>query len=353
MGLTDWIGSFDRASTHDLSNNLEQAYEAALLIQSLELEYYNDRPVRPDLDLSIPKSAKALMLRRFRAALQVAQENLADVAPKRAELDSQELRQLQLVESVVSRYGRARSSSPSMSRSPEMLPRSLLGVFDGVRRQLDPEAEASVVAGFRRRRDSTLVSLRVLLLLILVPLVIQQGSRSLLISPLMDRYAPEIPFLNYRSPTCRKGRRQVAALPAGIGVEALLEGKQPPSPEDIQSALARRANALKDEADAESIEASKNVLADLAALIDFVLVCLSCRRDLQVLRGFLDEAVYGKRQRQGLRDHPLYRHFCGLPQPRRLDGALGRNRPSPGLTGGGELHPLVHCHFPSGSGHDL
>ena len=69
MGLTDWIGSFDRASTHDLSNNLEQAYEAALLIQSLELEYYNDRPVRPELELSIPKSAKALMLRRFRAAL--------------------------------------------------------------------------------------------------------------------------------------------------------------------------------------------------------------------------------------------------------------------------------------------
>ena len=200
MWLTDWIGSFDRASTHDLSNNLERAYEAALLIQSLELEYYNDRPVRPEIELSIPQSAKALMLRRFRAALQVAQDNLADVAPKRSELDSQELRQLQLVESVVSRYGRGRSTAPAMSRSPEMLPRSLLGVFDGVRRQLDPEAEASLVAGFRRRRDSTLVSLRVLLLLILVPLVIQQASRSLVISPLMNRYAPEIPFLNYTKP---------------------------------------------------------------------------------------------------------------------------------------------------------
>ncbi|QNG30200.1 proton extrusion protein PcxA [Synechococcus sp. LTW-R] len=294
MGLTDWIGSFDRASTHDLSNNLEQAYEAALLIQSLELEYYNDRPVRPELELSIPKSAKALMLRRFRAALQVAQENLADVAPKRAELDSQELRQLQLVESVVSRYGRARSSAPSMSRSPEMLPRSLLGMFDGVRRQLDPEAEASVVAGFRRRRDSTLVSLRVLLLLILVPLVIQQTSRSLLISPLMDRYAPEIPFLNYTKPHLQeKAVAKLRLYQQELEFEALLEGKQPPSPEEIQSALARRANALKDEADAESMEASKNVQADLAALVGFVLVCLFCRRDLQVLRGFLDEAVYG------------------------------------------------------------
>ena len=294
MGLTDWIGSFDRASTHDLSNNLEKAYEAALLIQSLELEYYNDRPVRPEIELTIPKAAKSLMLRRFRAALQVAQDNLADVAPKRSELDSQELRQLQLVESVVSRYGRGRSTAPAMSRSPEMLPRSLLGVFDGVRRQLDPEAEASLVAGFRRRRDSTLVSLRVLLLLILVPLVIQQASRSLVISPLMNRYAPEIPFLNYTKPHLQeKAVAKLRLYQQELEFEALLEGKQPPSPEEIQSALARRANALKDEADAESIEASKNVLADLAALVGFVLVCLFGRRDLQVLRGFLDEAVYG------------------------------------------------------------
>jgi hypothetical protein len=49
MGLTDWMGAFDRATTSDLSLNLERAYEAALLIQSLELEYYNDRPVRPEL----------------------------------------------------------------------------------------------------------------------------------------------------------------------------------------------------------------------------------------------------------------------------------------------------------------
>jgi hypothetical protein len=34
MGLTDWMGTFDRASTSDVSLNLEKAYEAALLIQS-------------------------------------------------------------------------------------------------------------------------------------------------------------------------------------------------------------------------------------------------------------------------------------------------------------------------------
>jgi hypothetical protein len=35
------------------------------------------------------------------------------------------------------------------------------------------------------------------------------------------------------------------------------------------------------------------VLADLAALMGFALVCFVGQRDLQVLRGFMDEVVYG------------------------------------------------------------
>ena len=199
MGLTDWMGSLDRARSNDVSLDLERAYEAALLIQSLELEYYNDRPVRPELELSIPRQSQAQMLRRFRAALQLCRTVVAEIEPRRPELDSQELRQLQLIQTVISRYGGG-DRMPSISRSPELLPRSLLGVLDGVRRQLDPEAEASVVAGFRRRRDSTLVSLRILLLLVLVPLIVQQASRTIVFSPLVDRFAPEVAFLNYPKP---------------------------------------------------------------------------------------------------------------------------------------------------------
>ncbi|WP_398317824.1 proton extrusion protein PcxA [Vulcanococcus sp.] len=293
MGLTDWMGAFDRASANDLSVNLERAYEAALLIQSLELEYYNDRPVRPELQLSIPRQTQAQMLRRFRAALELCQGTLSSIEARRAELDSQELRQLQLIETVLSRYGR-RSTLPSLSRSPELLPRSLLGVVDGVRRQLDPEAETFVVEGFRRRRDSTLVSLRILLLLILVPLIVQQITRSVLISPLLDRYAPEIPFISYTKPHLQE--RAVNSLrlyQQELEFDALLEGREAPSRDEIRSALAVRAAELKTEADQDSLEATKNVLADLAALIGFALVCFMGQRDLQVLRGFMDEVVYG------------------------------------------------------------
>ncbi len=294
MGLTDWTARFERASNTDISSDLEKAYEAALLIQGLELEYYNDRPVRPELELSIPRQTQAQMLRRFRTALQICRDTLEGLEQHRAELDAQEQRQLHLIEVVTARYGRNPSSLPAMSRAPEMLPRSLLGVFDGMRRQLDPEAEASVVAGFRRRRDSTLVSLRILLLLVLVPLLVQQLSRSLVISPMVDRFAPDVAFLSFTKPQLEeKAVERLRVFKAELEFDALLKGREPYTNEEMHERLTDRAKELKDEADGESTEAIKNILGDGAALLGFALVCLLGRREIQVLRGFIDEAVYG------------------------------------------------------------
>jgi hypothetical protein len=294
MGLTDWMGAFGRARSLDVSNDLERGYEAALLIQSIELEYYNDRPVRPELELRIPKPLQAQVLRRFRAALQVCRQAMDRTEPYRRELAGQELRQLQLVESVVARYDQARQPLPSISRSPEMLPRSLIGVVDQVRRQLDPEAEASVVAGFRRRRDSTLVSLRILLLLILVPILVQQVSRSYIVSPLVDRIAPENAFLSYPKPKLEERAVERLRLYQGeIEFDALLHDKALPTREELHVQLAEKARELKEEADQESTNAVKNVLADLFGLIGFALVCVFGQRDIQVLRSFVDELVYG------------------------------------------------------------
>ena len=274
MALTDWMTAFERA-------------------QALELEYYNDRPVRPELELGIPRQTQAQMLRRFKAALKLCRSSLEQLEQKRGQLDGQEHRQLQLIESVVSRYGR-RMPLPSMSRSPDVLPSSLLSVFDGVRRQLDPEAEATVVAGFRRRRDSTLVSLRILLLLILVPLLIQQMSRNLVVSPLVDFYSKDMPILSYPQPHLQQEAiKKLRLFQSEKEFEALLAGKTPPSRDEMQTALADKAEELRKDADRESNNAIKNIIADACGFLAFVFVCLFGRRDIQVLRGFIDEVLYG------------------------------------------------------------
>jgi hypothetical protein len=293
MGLTDWMGTFGKARTKDLRSNLERAYEAALLIQNIELEYFNDRPVRPELELSMPASVQAQMMRRFRSSLELCRQVVEELQPRRHELDHQELRQFQLIETVEGRYSNRKPVS-TLTRSPELLPRSLMGLMERVKRQLDPQAEATVVAGFRRRRDSTLVSLRILLLLVLVPLLMQQASRTFVISPLVDRFAPDVPFLTYPKPQLEEAAvEKLRVYKAELEFDALLKGQDLPDPATMHKALASRAVELKEEADGQSTLAIKNVLSDAFGLISFGLVCLLAREDIRMLRGFLDEQVYG------------------------------------------------------------
>ena len=295
MAPRNWIGLFSSSQDAALANDLERGYEAALLIQSLELEYYGDRRVRPDLELSVPRSVQASILRKFRTALEICRSTLELLKEQRPQLDVQELRQLQLIEGVVDRYAPRRS--PGLGRQsapPDPLPRSLLGVFDSVRRQLDPASEESVVAGFRRRRDSTLVSLRILLLLVLVPLLIQQVSGTYLIAPALEHFSPQLSFLSESKPQLEeRAVEQLRVYKEELEFEALLKGEDPTSSEQLVQKLTQRAAELKQEADQESVRALRNVLSDFAGLIAFVVLCLVSRKQLRVLRGFLDEAIYG------------------------------------------------------------
>ena len=295
MAPRNWIGLFSSSQDAALANDLERGYEAALLIQSLELEYYGDRRVRPDLELSVPRSVQASILRKFRTALEICRSTLELLKEQRPQLDVQELRQLQLIEGVVDRYAPRRS--PGLGRQsapPDPLPRSLLGVFDSVRRQLDPASEESVVAGFRRRRDSTLVSLRILLLLVLVPLLIQQVSGTYLIAPALEHFSPQLSFLSESKPQLEeRAVEQLRVYKEELEFEALLKGEDPPSAEQLVQKLTQRAAELKQDADQESVRALRNVLSDFAGLIAFVVLCLVSRKQLRVLRGFLDEAIYG------------------------------------------------------------
>jgi CemA family len=150
------------------------------------------------------------------------------------------------------------------------------------------------VAGFRRRRDSTLVSLRILLLLILVPLLLQQVSRTYLVAPIIDRLAPEVPFLSYTKPQLQDDAvSKLRLYKEELEFNALLEGREVPSLNEIRLKLSERADQLKDEADSKSTIAIKNVISDIIAFLGFTFLCFWGREDLRVLRGFLDESVYG------------------------------------------------------------
>jgi len=86
--MNNLLGTFGKAEDLHFSSNLELAYESALMIQGLELEYFNDRPVRTDIDLGLPKTTQAQIIRRFRSALANCRQIVASIEAQRSELRS-------------------------------------------------------------------------------------------------------------------------------------------------------------------------------------------------------------------------------------------------------------------------
>ncbi len=76
---------------------------------------------------------------------------------------------------------RPEESKDGMSDSTSFVPRSILGTFDRLRRELDPQAEEEVVKTFPSSKTKTVVSLRFILLLILVPLLTHQMSKNFML----------------------------------------------------------------------------------------------------------------------------------------------------------------------------
>lgn len=67
-----------------------------------------------------------------------------------------------------------------------VLPRSIAGTLNRIKRDLDPSSEGRVVQNFRNTRAKTIVSIRFLLLLIIIPLLTQQLSKAIIVGPTVD-----------------------------------------------------------------------------------------------------------------------------------------------------------------------
>lgn len=182
----------------------------------------------------------------------------------------------------------------SLTNRTSVLPRSLLSTLDRVRRDLDDRSEEEVVKNHRNTKIRTIVSLRFLLLLILVPLLTQQVSKNFLVGPIVDRtYRPPLEsiFLN--------PDMQEEALGELEHYEHLLRfrnrARQGPhlTEEAIEERVDEKALEIAEGARRQSADAIKNVISDFISLLGFGIVIASSREEIAILKSFIDEIVYG------------------------------------------------------------
>jgi hypothetical protein len=196
---------------------------------------------------------------------------------------------------VAPRSAKPPQAKASSTDQPRVLPRSLLGTVDRIRENLDPEAENNVVSRFRSSKAQTTIALRFFLILLLVPLLLQQVSKTFVVGPIVDRF--------YRDPldanAFLNGEFEEEALRELVHYRELLEfeslvGVAPDlSSEEVEIKLKEKAIDIADEFQNKGADALKNIFADVIAMVAFGFVLLNSRVQLSALKAFIDEIVYG------------------------------------------------------------
>ncbi|MBE9097534.1 proton extrusion protein PcxA [Tychonema sp. LEGE 07203] len=175
-----------------------------------------------------------------------------------------------------------------------LLPRSLLGTLNRITKELDPEAEKDVVKNFRNSKIKTVISLRFILLLILVPLLTNQIAKNFVVGPIVDRFRvnQDAPiFINFELE--EEALEKLEKFEQHLKFEKLIGMAPSLSAEEMEEKIATRAVELAEEYRSESGGAIKNIFADLIACVAFVVVIVTSKKEIEILKSFMDDLIYG------------------------------------------------------------
>lgn len=188
--------------------------------------------------------------------------------------------------------------SKNLSDQTSVLPRSLLRTLNRIKREIDPkssEAEEEVVKTFRTSRDKTAISIRFLLILIIVPLLTHQITKTFIIHPIAEQYwfteTQEEIFINEdfeeEALTELRNYEEKLHFKKKLGMESEL------SEEEIEKRVEEKAVEIAEKYQDLGQNALENIIADLLSVVAFGLVIYFSREQIAVLKSFIDEFIYG------------------------------------------------------------
>jgi hypothetical protein len=351
---------------------LDQAYEAARMIEAIENEHFGGNPIAPNYG-NYGKSARDYFQGELKKYLTLIDVRMAEFQissgvlrvsdPKIMEIQMDDrpqedgytlnvidkpalfFRKLRFVDEVRARYRPAKvdpaaatvvivkepATTTSLQGSPEagrngataaipgaialtpagkatkpmdrmdiisgranVLPRSILRTVDRIRQDLDPDAEEQVVQSFRSSRGRTTTAVKFVLLLIIIPLLTQQFSKSFVVGPVVDSVRTQIEagvFLNLEME--EEALHELQQFEERLRFEVLI-GKVAAMPEaDIERTVREKATDIEEAYRSRSSDAVKNIFSDILAAIAFALLLINRKYEVATLKSFMDEIVYG------------------------------------------------------------
>ncbi|MBN3879344.1 MULTISPECIES: proton extrusion protein PcxA [unclassified Nostoc] len=175
-----------------------------------------------------------------------------------------------------------------------VLPRSILSTISRLQVELDPNSEQEVIQSFRQTQKRTIISLRFILLLIIIPLLTHQIAKAFVVGPIIEKFrsTQEIQiFLN--SEMEEEALLELQRFEEKLKFENLIIKAPPLLPEQMETEMKNKAKELAEEFRHESSGAIKNVFADMFSVVAFIWLLLVSKSSIAVLKDFFDNIVYG------------------------------------------------------------
>lgn len=174
------------------------------------------------------------------------------------------------------------------------IPRSITRTFEKFKKELDPNAESEIIEEFRVSRYQTSASIKYLLLLLLSPILVNQLSKSFIFSPFIDYFWNEknnAIFLNASQE--ERAFSELQRFEEKIHFEILIGQLPDLTHESIEKEIKNKAIEVAQYYSHESTDAIKNLLSDLISFCIFFYLILTGKRQISVLKSFINELIYG------------------------------------------------------------
>ncbi len=326
--------------------SLDEAYNAALHIKNVEDEHFGGNKININyseyssvgdyFESDLRKHLKIVRMRltEFNASRFFLNESNQKGA-KRYEVEfsnpAQVLEKLQFIDEITAKYGnldfegevtpevadndlqviekkptlaqpRLESLEIKTSNQPQrgktystgVLPRSILSTITRLQVELDPSAEQDIVQNFRKAQRRTIISVRFILLLIIVPILTHQLSKAFIVGPIVEhwRNSPEVAvFINNEME--EEALVDLHRFEKRVKFQNLIGLLPEVSSSEMEIKVKEEAEEIAQEYRAESANAIKNVFADIFSVFAFSWLLIISKREIAILKDFFDHVVYG------------------------------------------------------------
>ncbi|SKB14383.1 Proton extrusion protein PcxA [Planktothrix sp. PCC 11201] len=176
-----------------------------------------------------------------------------------------------------------------------VLPRSLLRTLGRIKQELRPGSESEIIASYKQTQAKTLISIRFILLLILIPLLTQQLAKNFLVGPIIDGI-----FTNKEQTTIfinvdmeEEAFIELKHYEERLKFKALIGQAPSLTSEELDKKLKEKAQEIAEQYKGDSGGAIKNVFADIISVFMFAFILVSNRSEVETLKSFMGDLIYG------------------------------------------------------------